>query len=182
VTGQQQHTPPHARQASAPPVVERKIKPGGAVREYPCTLVHLGPGLAIIRFVMVRGGAIAGLPVEVPPGSVSDGYFWQRRPYNTYRMRRTDGSIIAHRFDAVADVHLSAEVVSYRDLALDWWVTPSGAVIEEDRDELDQFVADGTLSARDQHQATKAAREVLSRYRHIIDEVETLERRFGLEL
>ncbi len=177
MTGQQ-HTPGPARQARGQQVLERKIKPDGTVREYACRLLLLEPGLAIVRFVMARGGSIPGLPIEVPPGSVSDGYFWKRRPYNVYRMRRADGSIIAHRFDAVTGVDLSPGVVSYRDLAIDWWVLSEGTVVEEDRDEFDCFVAAGTMSVRDQHLATKAARCVLSRNRHIIDEVAELENRF----
>lgn len=174
----QKHTPP----SPAAPIIERKIKPGGEVREYPCTLLHMDTRLAVVRFVMARGGVITGTPVEVPPGSVSDGYFWKRRPFNAYRMRRADGSLIAHRFDAVADVRFSREAITYRDLALDWWVTPAGLVIEEDRDEFDALTASGALSAGDVRAATSAARQILSRYRHVIDELETLERRFGVVL
>lgn len=171
----QKHTPA----IPAAPIIERKIKPGGEVREYPCTLLHMDTSLAVVRFVMARGGVITGTPVEVPPGSVSDGYFWKRRSFNAYRMRRADGSLIAHRFDAVADVRFSPEAVVYRDLALDWWVTPEGVIIEEDRDELDALVASGTLSPADVRAATNAAQQVLSRYRHIIDELAMLERTFA---
>lgn len=172
----QKHTPA----IPAAPIIERKIKPGGEVREYPCTLLHMDTSLAVVRFVMARGGVITGTPVEVPPGSVSDGYFWKRRSFNAYRMRRADGSLIAHRFDAVADVRFSPEAVVYRDLALDWWVTPAGVVIEEDRDEFDALAASGALSAGDVRAATSAARQILSRYRHIIDELAAIEERLSL--
>lgn len=174
----QKHTPP----PPAAPIIERKIKPGGEVREYPCTLLHMDTRLAVVRFVMARGGVITGTPVEVPPGSVSDGYFWKRRPFNAYRMRRADGSLIAHRFDAVSDVRFSPEAVVYRDLALDWWVTPDGLIIEEDRDELDALVASGALSPADLLAATNAAQQVFSRYRHIIDELEMIERTLGIAI
>ena len=150
------------------------------MREYGCTLLHMSGGLAVVRFVMGRGGTITGLPIEVPPDSISDGYFWRRRPYNVYRMRRRDGSIIAHRFDAVTDVRFDDDAVTYRDLVLDWWVTADGAVIEEDRDELEQMEATGGMDARDVRIARAAARHVLSRYRHVIDEVEALERTLNL--
>lgn len=173
-----QHTPP----LPLLPIIERKIKPGGEVREYPCSLLHMDGGLAVVRFVMARGGTITGLPIEVPPGSVSDGYFWKRRPYNAYRMRRADGSLIAHRFDAVTAVHFAPEAVTYRDLALDWWVTPAGVIIEEDRDEMDALASGGALSAGDVRTATAAAQQILSRYRHIIEELAALEGRFGFAL
>ncbi|MBI5947820.1 MAG: DUF402 domain-containing protein [Chloroflexi bacterium] len=175
-----QHTPGRNPPANARQVVERKLKPDGTVREYPCTLLHLEPGLAVVAFVMARGGTIPGLPVVIPPGSVSYGYFWKRRPYNLYRMKRADGSLIAHRFDAVADVSLGPEVVSYRDLILDWWVLPGGEIVEEDRDELDAMVAAGSVPPGDFERTRRAAQAVFGRYRHVIDEAEALEAKLGL--
>ncbi len=174
-----QHTPGRNPAATGHPVVERKLKPDGTVREYPCTLLHLEPGLAVVAFVMARGGTITGLPVVIPPGSISYGYFWKRRPYNLYRMKRADGSIIAHRFDAVADVSLGPEVVSYRDVILDWWILPGGEIIEEDRDEFDALVAAGKLPRADIERSRRAAQAVFSRYRHVIDEAEALEAKLG---
>lgn len=129
---------------------------------------------------MEKGGEIFGTPIAIPPGSVSHGYFWKRRPYNLYRMRGPDGAILAHRFDAVADVRLSDDVIEYRDLALDWWVTADDILIEEDREELDGLIAAGAISARDIARANDAARAIYSRCRHIIDDVAILERRLGL--
>jgi predicted RNA-binding protein associated with RNAse of E/G family len=173
-----EHTPPLVRPGRGAKIIERKRKPDGTVREYPCTLEFRSQTVTIIRFVMAKGGTIVGLPVEVPPGSVSDGYFWPRRTYNLYRMKHADGSIIVHRFDAVADVRVSDAAVDYRDLVLDWWALPDGTLIEEDRDEMEALLADGKMSKIDAKRANQAARDVFSRYRHIIDEAEALERRW----
>lgn len=148
------------------------------MREYACTLVFRNPTVAVVCFVMAKGGEIFGTPIEVPQGSVSYGYFWPRRPYNLYRMLRADGSLIAHRFDAVADVKVSDDAVEYRDLVLDWWVLPDDTIIEEDRDELDELAGRSGITAADQGRANDAARAVYSRYRHIIDEAVALERRW----
>jgi hypothetical protein len=177
-----QHTPGGSAFARGAPVVERKIKPDGSVRDYACTLLLLQRGLAVVEFVMARGGAIFGTPIEVPPGSVSHGYFWAKRPYNLYRMREPHGRILAHRFDAVAGVRLGPDMVSYRDLALDWWVTPDDVIIEEDRDEFEALVRDSALPPSDIAAANEASFQVLSRYRHIIDEAAALERRHRLIL
>ncbi len=175
-----QHTPPDGEAASLRPIVERKLKPDGSVREYPCDLLHLDSRLAVVQFVMTRGGAIFGTPIKIPPGSTSYGYFWANRPYNLYRMLRPGGTVIAHRFDALMDVQLGDNVISYRDLVLDWWVAPDGTLIEEDREELDSLVASGAVSARDAARANEAARQVFSRYRHIINEAEAIERRLRI--
>lgn len=175
-----EHTPSEGTVAIREPIVERKQKSDGTVREYGCTLVRMERGLAVIEFVMEQGGSVFGTPIEVPPGSISHGYFWQRRPYNVYRMRRADGSLIAHRFDAVTDVRLSADAVEYRDLVLDWWVMPDDTLLEEDRDEFDGLLAAGKLAPDDVAKAHEAERAVYSRYRHIIDDVALLERKLGL--
>ncbi len=55
---------------------------------------------------------------------------------------------------------------------------PDGTLLEEDRDELEALAASGALSASDVERANEAARQVFSRYGHIIDEVVALERKF----
>jgi len=179
-----EHTPASEPPASRAPILERKQKPDGSWREYACTLLHHEPRLAVVEFVMARGGEIFGSPIVIPPGSISHGYFWTRRPFNLYRMRTpggaATGALIAHRFDAVTDVRISPTEVLYRDLALDWWVSGDGTLIEEDRDEFDALVAAGEFSPSDIAAAGAASRAIYSRYRHIIDDVAALERRLGL--
>lgn len=159
------------------PFRERKQKADGSVHDYETELVYRDGRVIIVRFRMLAGGGPPRLPIHVPPGSVSYGYFWARRPYNLYRMLDPEGRVLAHRFDAVTDVRFEADGLDYRDLALDWWVLPDGTLLEEDRDELEAALAAGELSLRDGERAEEAARQVFSRYRHIIDEAELLQRR-----
>lgn len=158
-------------------VIERKLKHDGTVREYPCELAWLDDRVAVVRFALPNGGSAFGVPVAVPPGSVSWGFFWARRPYNLYRIASPEGVVLAHRFDAVTDVRMGEEVISYRDLVLDWWALPDGTLAEEDREEFDALVAKGELRGRDIERANEAARQVYSRFRHVIDEAEALLRR-----
>jgi hypothetical protein len=160
------------------PFRERKRKLDGSVQEFDTELMHQDGRVTIVKFVMARGSGPPRLPVPIPPGSVSYGYFWPRRPYNLYRMLAPDGGLLGHRFDAVADVKTTPESVTYRDLLLDWWAHPDDTLIEEDRDEFDTAIAAGTISAADAARAVEAAYQVLSRYRHIIDEAVQLERRW----
>lgn len=160
------------------PFRERKRKLDGSVHDYETTLVYRDGRVVIVRFEMTRGGGPPRLPVEVPAAAVSYGYFWPRRPYNLYRMLDPDGRLIAHRFDAVADVKVADDGLEYRDLVLDWWALPDGTLLEEDRDELEEAVAAGAISAADVARANDAAYQVFSRYRHIIDEAAGLERRW----
>ena len=108
---------------------------------------------------MRQGGAVFGTPIDIPPGSVSYGYFWRSRPYTVYRMRAGD-RIVAHRFDAVAGVRYREGEVAYRDLALDWWVTAENELIEEDREEFEELREAGVFSAGDLAAAARAERVI----------------------
>jgi hypothetical protein len=167
-----------AADSGAFPFRERKKKVDGTIEDYETELVHRDGRVAIVRFEITKGGGPPRLAVTVPPGSVSYGYFWARRPYSMYRWIGPDGSLLAHRFDAVGEVKILPGGVEYQDLVLDWWVLPDGTLLEEDRDELDGAIASGTIHAAGVAKAEEAARAIYSRYRHIIDEVEQLERRW----
>ena len=161
------------------PWVERKHKPDGSERRYACALEHASPSLVVVSYVMRRGGAVFGTPIDIPPGSVSYGYFWRSRPYTVYRMRAGDG-IVAHRFDAVAGVRLREGEVSYRDLALDWWLTPAGELIEEDRDEFESLRDAGTFGPADIAAVARAGRVIASAPARLLPELAAIERRLGI--
>jgi hypothetical protein len=158
------------------PVIERKIKSDGSVREYACELLHAEPNLVVARYRVQGGATASSLPIALPPGSTSDGYFWRRQHYNLYRFTGPDGAVLGHRFDAVIDVRFAPGLVEYRDLVLDWWALPGGTLIEEDRDEFEDQIAAGNLSPTDVAAAEDASRRIFSRYRHIIDGVAAFER------
>ena len=159
--------------------VERKRKPDGSERRYTCALEHASPSLVVVSYVMRQGGAVFGTPIDIPPGSVSYGYFWRARPYTVYRMRDGD-RIIAHRFDAVAGVRIREGEVAYRDLALDWWLTPDDALIEEDRDEFLELRADGAFSPADLAAAARAERVIARAADRLLPELASIEQRLGI--
>ena len=161
------------------PWVERKRKPDGSERRYRCELEHVSPSLVVVSYVMRQGGAVFGTPIEIPPGSVSYGYFWRARPYTVYRMRAGD-RIVAHRFDAVAGVRLRAGEVAYRDLALDWWLTPEGELIEEDREEFEELREAGAFSAGEVAAVARAERVIARAGERLLPELAGLERRHGI--
>lgn len=161
----------HARQI----ITEQKVKIDGTVREYACELVHRDAGVMVVGFALPSGGSAFGTPITIPAGSISYGWFWRRRPYVVYRMKSPEGAVLAHRFDAANAVEFGDAFVRYRDLVLDWWVLADDTLIEEDREEFDALLAANALGQGDIDGATAAAREVTSRYRHIIDGIAATE-------
>tara|TARA_B100001123_G_scaffold422145_1_gene530657 strand:+ start:1501 stop:2031 length:531 start_codon:yes stop_codon:yes gene_type:complete len=164
---------------SGTPWVEIKRKPDGSERRYRCVLEYASSSLVVVSYVMRQGGSVFGTPIDIPPGSVSYGYFWRFRPYTVYRMRESD-RIVAHRFDAVAGVRLRPGEVSYRDLALDWWLTPEGDLIEEDRDEFEAFRDKGTFSPSDLVAVARAERVIAGSCERLLSELSEIERSCGV--
>ena len=159
--------------------IERKRKPDGSERRYRCALAHASPALVVLRFAMPDGGGGFATPVPIPRGTVSHGYFWRARPYTVYRMS-AGGRIVAHRFDAVAGVRFGENEVAYRDLALDWWLTPAGELIEEDRAEFEALRAEGAFSPAELRAAARAERAIARASARLLPELARLERRFGI--
>ena len=156
-------------------IIERKVKVDGSRHEYSCDVVLMTADLLIIAYVMRLGGTLPGVHLPVAPGSVSYGYFWKDRPYSLYRMKRPDGSIIAHRFDAVGDVQWTPELLEYRDLVLDWWLLPDGTLIAEDEGELSELVERGAITGTDVARAEAARDAITASWPSILAELERIE-------
>ncbi len=159
------------------PVVERKRKPDGAVASFKCDLLAAGDGFALVLFTLAQAGGFH-MPVPIPSGTRSYGFFWEDRPYNAYRLVSSTGAILAHRFDAVADVQITIKEVSFRDLVLDWWVLPGDILLEEDRDEFDSLASAGSLSNRDIELVSQATDAIHNSFPAIVDELAALHARY----
>lgn len=101
----------------------------------------------------------------VAAGTSSWGCWWRGRSYGAYRIHRPDGSLRSYRIDVVEAVRITADVVRYRDLLLDAWILPSGALRLEDEDEVAAAVEAGSLSAAQQRRICRA-RVLIERRTH----------------
>jgi len=160
--------------------VEHKLKPDGSLKRYECSLVYQHNELRVVSFTMSTGGTVYRTPISIPAGTVSYGYFWLRRPYNIYRMK-FKGQLIAHRFDAIGDLRFTNNSVHYRDLILDWWLTPEGDLIEEDREELENLLESKLFSDADAAKAEYAGKIISNNKRRILRELKVIEKIANLE-
>jgi len=175
-----QHTRPLWPRDDLPPVVERKVKADGGVEEYGCRLLGRTSSLAVVLYPLPEGGRPFRTPLPIPPGSVSIGFFWRRRPYAVYRFRSPEGALLGHRLDAVSEVRLLPGVVEFRDLILDWWLDAAGALVRaEDREAFEEALAAGRLDPRAVARARQAERVALAPNR-LLAELQGIEREFGL--
>jgi hypothetical protein len=153
-------------------ILETKETLDGRSQTFDCTALHLSPSLAVVRFDHPAERRTAAF--FFPAGSHTLGYFWTRRNYNCYRIAGPDAVVIAYRFDVVDRVRIRPGHVSYRDLLLDLWLSPSGEVTVEDEDEVEAAAAAGLLGERDVARIDRTRSLLLRDHRRIVAECEAL--------
>lgn len=119
---------------AAPTIIELKQRLNGTNSEYECELVAQSPGKAVILYRLPPGASF--LSLDLPPHSLSFGYFWEDRPYNVYHWVRPDGSSAGWYCNVADRTHIGDGRVAWRDLILDVLALPGAAPAVLDRDEL----------------------------------------------
>ena len=158
---------------------EYKLKANGILKSYQCELVYQHKNLRVLSFVMPTGSTSFKTTISIPEGTISYGYFWLQRPYNIYRMKHND-EIIAHRFDAISDLYYTSDSVYYRDLVLDWWLTPNGELIEEDRKELQNMLETKQITHEDAAKAERTGKIIGKNKQRIMRELKSIEEKAEL--
>ena len=154
------------------PVLETKRTLDGCAQTFACTGLLLSSRLAVVRFDHAVERRVAGF--YLPVGSHTLGYFWRSRPYNCYRFAGPDGAVVAYRFDVVDRVRIGRAHVSYRDLLLDIWVSPTGEITIEDEDEVAAAVAAGLLAPPQVRRIERTRSLLVGQHRRVIVEVEAI--------
>ena len=121
-------------------LIERKIGLDGSARDFP-----LERWLIADDLIVGRWAAIDDPQYEHLAGFTSWGVWWPGLPYGAYRVHRPDGSLRAHRLDALNEVRCDGEIVAFDDLLLDAVIRPDGEVAIEDEDEVEQALTEGLL-------------------------------------
>ncbi|MDR5695510.1 MAG: DUF402 domain-containing protein [Armatimonadota bacterium] len=104
--------------------LEIKQTMDGKRYEYSCTLLVREEGRVILLYVVENPGEVAG--IQLPPGTVTVGYFWTDRPYNLYHWIHPDGTTIAYYINLADLTTIEEDRLFWRDLAVDLLVTPTG--------------------------------------------------------
>jgi predicted RNA-binding protein associated with RNAse of E/G family len=74
--------------------------------------------------------------VHLPEGSISVGYFWVHKPFNTYHWVDASQRSLALYFNICDSVSISREQIAWRDLTVDVLITPDTRCRVLDEDEL----------------------------------------------
>ena len=149
---------------------ETKRTLDGRRQTFDCGLVAVTPRLALVRFEHAAPRSAGGF--FFPAGSCTYGLFWAGRHYNLYRFTGPDAAVIAYRFDVVDRVRIGPGRVSYHDLLLDVWISPNGAILVEDEDEVAAALADGLLTPAQVATIARTRALITGKHARIVAEVE----------
>lgn len=134
-----------------PEIIETKRTLTGEQRVYHCRVVERSSGALVVLFISDRAMHVGGL--DLPPGTVTFGYFWADRPYNAYHWMQPGGTTLGVYFNLADETNLDDEgAFSWRDLAVDVLLRPGMDAVVLDEDQLPP-----SLPRRDQiERATRA--------------------------
>jgi predicted RNA-binding protein associated with RNAse of E/G family len=104
--------------------------------EYAGELVERGEDHIVVRAVFKLGG-VTIIDIPVHPGDRFLETYYRERWYNIYEIRSAHGDTLKGWYCNISyPAQISAEVVSFRDLALDLVVYPDGRQVVLDEDEF----------------------------------------------
>jgi predicted RNA-binding protein associated with RNAse of E/G family len=120
--------------APAAQITEIKTTLSGRVDRFRCDVAARSSSEVVVHYRVPRARSVHG--VSLPEGTLTVGYFWTDRPYNLYHWVAPDGRTLAHYFNVGDVTRLTADLLEWRDLAVDVLATPDGRVRVLDEDEL----------------------------------------------
>ena len=157
-----------------PPVLEIKRTLSGREKRFSCRLLQGDPAgrRAVLLFVSQEPKHVHG--IDLPPGTVTFGYFWSDRPYNAYHWLDAGGGTIGVYFNLSDSTRIGEGVLEWRDLTVDILATPAGRLEVLDEDELPT-----DLAADLRRDIEQAKGSILAQAPALIAEIEAQSRALG---
>jgi len=133
---------------------------------YECSLVRRSANCVVLRYVSDRSYSLAGM--RLPRGAVTTAYYWPRRRYCMWEIRRAGGELLGHLFHLCRDLNIRGDCVEYADMLLDLWVPASGESKMLDADDLRAAVRARRISSAEARELTQAIRTLAARASRIV--------------
>lgn len=147
-------------------VIETKETLAGVRKTFRCRLLARDEQEMVVLFVSQMHYRVHNL--DLPPGTITFGYFWRDRPFNVYHWMSSQGTTLAHYFNLSDRTVLDRDHLSWRDLAVDVLISAKGEITVLDEHELPLGI-DGQIRARVEQGKNEIVRERASLVREIED-------------
>ena len=126
-------------------ITEYKHNLNKADEIFTCALVHHEAGYVVLRYDVTEDQHIRDIPI--PAGSHTIAYYRQSEGFVLWEMYGPHGALLGRLFHLCEGPVIAGDSVHYTDLLLDLWFAPDGTVRELDRDEVEEALVSGQLSA-----------------------------------
>ncbi|MGQ9629984.1 MAG: DUF402 domain-containing protein [bacterium] len=150
-------------------VREIKHSPDGETLTFICEALYLGADMAVLRYVSDRVYSFNN--ITLPPGTVTEGYYWRDRNFLCWKLTGPDGKLLGHRFDICEIIRIGGDVVEWMDLALDLWVDAGGEARFLDEDEVESYRIRGALTPSQLDIISHTKEYLMGNYPAILEEV-----------
>ncbi|MCL4542103.1 MAG: DUF402 domain-containing protein [Chloroflexi bacterium] len=115
-------------------VVEHKERLDGTSTDYENRCIRWNTDELVVLYI--PQAALHFPYLEIPPGSVSFGYFWPSRPYNAYVWVSADCKLLGAYCNVATATRFSPGIVAWRDLIVDVLLQPDKPPRVLDLDEM----------------------------------------------
>lgn len=147
-----------------PVCVETKLTLSAKVDRFECHLLLVNGSFGILKYVIEKHYEVHG--IQLRPGDVTYGLYWQDRPYTLYVWPQAHGRRIYY-FNIADRVSLSVKEFIWRDLAVDVLIDDDAAVHVLDENELP-----GSLSVPLLEFIESAKNDIVRNHQKIIQEAD----------
>ena len=153
------------------PFLEIKKHKNKPDQQFTCELRGRGPGWVVLHYHARASGQIAD--IRIPAGSTTIAFYREHCHHVLWRMYDARRHLLGSLFHICQRVEITPHSVTYEDLLLDVWLTPTGRLRVLDRDEFDDCWRCGRLSAAERGHALRALQQVTTCAAQLIERAET---------
>jgi predicted RNA-binding protein associated with RNAse of E/G family len=149
-------------------IKETKQKIDGSLQTFECTIRSISPNHAVINHIWHRQTPYVDGPAYLPAAEIhTTAFYWASRDFVIYRMTTAAGNLLGTRIDAAENITISENEIFWRDLVLDFWISPESKFFVLDEQELAEAVSKKLLSPA-QIEKIEATRNYLEQNFHNI--------------
>lgn len=153
-------------------IKETKQKIDGSVHNFECTLKSISPEHAIIKHIWHRQTPYVDGPAYLPAAEIhTTAFFWSSRNFVIYRMTTPKGDLLGTRIDAAENIIISNHEISWRDLVLDFWISPDSNFFVLDEDELTEAINKQLLTPDQIHKVEETRAYLEKHYLDILRDI-----------
>jgi predicted RNA-binding protein associated with RNAse of E/G family len=126
---------------SGPKIIERKHRIGKEAQSFECDVEKLTQELAILKHTWHRTTPYMDGPAYLPAETIiTRAFFWIDRSYVVYKLSSPAGKLYGDRIDSAEAISITENLIEWRDLVLDFWISPDGVFSVLDEDELQEAI------------------------------------------